>query len=114
MILGISVNVSFAEKNIDFVIEPLKRERKKILYHPTLKKISDHGATQLIIPYDINGCDYDYKKIIEHIRTDSNEAISKIPILVYFEDDEKYLEEMKESDGLKKTRFESIAVAFST
>ena len=40
MILGISVNVSFAEKNIDFVIEPLKRERKKILYHPTLKKIT--------------------------------------------------------------------------
>ena len=115
MIIGLEVeDVSFVEQKIAFDTKTLSDERNQVLYHPALKKISDQSATKLIIPGYINDCDYDYEELIEHIRTDSNESIAMIPILVYFKDDEKYLEEMKESDGLKETRFESIAVAFST
>jgi|LWDU01.1.fsa_nt_gi CheY-like chemotaxis protein len=114
MILGLGVNVDFVEQNIDFDTRSLSTKRSKALYHPTLKKISDHGATKLIIPGHISGCDYNYEKIIEHIRTDSNKAIAMIPILVYFEDEEKYLKIMEESDGFLDTWFEKISVAFTT
>ena len=90
MTLGLGVNVSFAEKNIDFDLKPLSKKRNQVKYHPTLKKISDQGATKLIIPGDIDGCDYSYENLIEHIRTDSNKAINMIPILVYLEDEKKF------------------------
>ena len=115
MITGLGLNdVNIVEQEIAFETKPLSKELDQVLYHPVLKKISDQGVTKLIIPSDIDDCDYSYEDLIEHIRTDSNEAIATIPILVYFEDEEKYLQEMIESDGLKETRFESIAVKFST
>jgi len=66
MILGLSVNVDFVEKNIDFDTKPLSKRRDQVLYHPTLKKISDQGVTKLIIPGDISGCDYNYEKIMKN------------------------------------------------
>ena len=73
MIIGIEVeDVSFVEQKIAFDTKTLSDERNQVLYHPALKKISDKGATKLIIPGYINDCDYDYEELIEHIRTDSN------------------------------------------
>jgi CheY-like chemotaxis protein len=115
MITGLGCNdISILEQEIAFDTKPLSKEFDQVLYHPVLKKISDQGATRLIIPSEIDDCDYNYEDLIEHIRTDSNEVISMIPILVYFENEERYLAEIEESDGLKIARFESIAVAFST
>jgi hypothetical protein len=92
MVIGLGVEVSFAEKNIDFVFKSLTALRNQVLYHPTLKKIAESGADQLVIPGYIKDCDYNYETLIEHIRTDSNQAIGMIPILVYFEDEDKYIE----------------------
>jgi len=113
MILGIGVNINFSDRYIDFSAKSLSKRRDQVLYHPTLKKIYKQGATKLIIPSDINGCDYDYKKIIEHIRTDKNKDISMIPILVWFEN-EKELEKVIEEEGsFSGTWYENIAVAFT-
>ena len=114
MILGVGVNVDFVEQNIDFTTKSLSKRRSQVLYHPTLKKISAQGATKLIIPGYISGCDYIYEKIIEHIRTDSDKTIAMMPILVYFEDEERYLEVMEESDGFLESWFEKISVTFTT
>jgi len=113
MIVGLGVNVGFTDKNISFDIRSLSNRRSQVLYHPALKKISNQGATKLIIPGYIKGCDYSYEKIIEHIRTDSNKEIAMIPILVYFKDEDKCLEAMGGTDGFSGTWFEKIAVAFT-
>jgi CheY-like chemotaxis protein len=113
MILGVGVDVGFVEQNIDFDTRSLSKSRSQVLYHPTLKKISNQGATKLIIPGDIKGCDYDYEKIIEHIRTDSNKTIAMIPILVYFEDEEDYLKVTGESKEFSESWYKKIAVAFT-
>ena len=110
MIIGLGDNdISFIEKEIAFDTKPLFNEINQVLYHPALKKISDQGATKLIIPGDIDGCDYNYETLIKHIRTDSNQAIARIPILVYFKDLEKKL-----PDGFKEELYKAIAVRFST
>ena len=110
MIIGLGVSgISFVEKEIAFDTKPLFNEINQVLYHPALKKISDQGATKLIIPGDIDGCDYNYETLIKHIRTDSNQAIARIPILVYFKDLEKKL-----PDGFKEDLYKAIAVRFST
>jgi CheY-like chemotaxis protein len=112
MILGLGVNVDFVEKSIDFD-KSLSKRRSQVLYHATLKKILNQDATKLIIPGDINGCDYNYEKIIEHIRIDGNKEIAMIPILVYFKDEDKCLEAMGGTDGFSGIWFEKIAVAFT-
>jgi len=110
MIIGLGdYDISFIEKEIAFDTKPLFNEINQVLYHPALKKISDQGATKLIIPGDIDGCDYNYETLIKHIRTDSNQAIARIPILVYFKDLEKKL-----PDGFKEELYKAIAVRFST
>ena len=110
MVIGLGVEVSFAEKNIDFVFRSLTARRNQVLYHPTLKKISESGAVQLVIPSHIKGCDYNYETLIEHIRSDANQAINEIPILVYFEDEDRYIE----VEGFLENLFESVAVKLST
>ena len=111
MITGLGLNdVNIVEQEIAFETKPLSKELDQVLYHSVLKKISDQGVTKLIIPSDIDDCDYSYEDLIEHIRTDSNEAIALIPIMVYFEDEDEYLE----VDGYKVKNFGFIGVAFST
>jgi CheY-like chemotaxis protein len=109
MVIGLGVDVSFAEKSIVFDFKSLTKKRNQVRYHITLKKIVEQAPSQLIIPGYIKACDYNYETLIEHIRTDSNKAIAMIPILVFFEDLEKIL-----PDGFKEQLFKGIAVAFST
>ena len=112
MIIGLGLgddnDISFIEEDIAFDTKLLFDEINQVLYHPALKKISDQGATKLIIPGDIDGYDYDYETLIKHIRTDSNQAIARIPILVYFKDLEK-----KIPDGFKEELYKAIAVRIS-
>ena len=92
MVIGLGIDVSFAEKRINFVFKSLSQSKKRnqVRYHLTLKKVFEHSPDQLIIPEHIKDCDYNYETLIEHIRTYSNEVIASIPILVYIEDEKKF------------------------
>jgi len=111
MVIGLGIDVSFAEKRINFVFKSLSQSKKRnqVRYHLTLKKVFEHSPDQLIIPEHIKDCDYNYETLIEHIRTESNQAISRIPILVCIEDDNKF-----NLDDYIERKLEYFAVNFSS
>lgn len=91
MIIGLGVNIPIVNKVVDFVTKPLTQRRRQVVYQATVQAIESHASNEikLIIPSSLSACDYSFEKLIEHIRIDRNPVISRIPIIVFFEDIKK-------------------------
>ena len=114
MIFGLDVSHSGVEKNISFAKRDIGR-RQQVLCQKTIEFIlqEDLEGSKLVIPGSITGCDYCFKRFIEFIRIDINKPLAMIPIVVFFENEDEYLELFCESKDFQELRYNKIAVTFT-
>lgn len=113
MIISLGVPTSCADHVITFVTNELPRNRTEVVCYESLKKAKDPRLQldKLIIPYGIDGCDYSFEKMIEHVRIDSDKNIARTPIVVHLKEEE--FAKLGDSKSFIESWYNNIAVSFS-
>lgn len=93
MILSLStVECPSASEIEEMPTTQLTMKRRRVVYESTLALIRERSSmlTGLVIPSEIPNVDYDFKYLIEHVRTEADQIVARLPIVVAVGSDEEY------------------------
>ena len=117
MIVGLNIDHNCTDRTIPFVVKSLGK-REQVKCQATLERLtsSRYEFSKLVIPGALpSQYDYDFENLIKFIRIDKDEALAKIPIMVVFDDEDKYLDflDLSGNDqhkGFQELKYNKIAV----